>query len=208
MPRGLAIETSGRIGSLALIENGLALVEEEFPHGLRHAAEIVTRIDALCKSRGLGPDELDEIYVSTGRLLHRPARGSDSCQDPGIRQWGKRRGGADCPGAGAATRLSDWSHWIIVLDAKRDQIFTARFTRDEKAGGEAGRIVEVESVHLDSLAAMLQRSPRPVHLIGEGIPFHSQFVPADPSVFVEPPEFSRAERAWWGVSALAWRPMA
>jgi tRNA A37 threonylcarbamoyladenosine modification protein TsaB len=58
-------------------------------------------------------------------------------------------------------------HVVIVLDAKRDQIFTARFER-----GGTGDWIEREPAHLDSLAAMLARSPRPVHLLGEGTPHH------------------------------------
>ena len=68
---------------------------------------------------------------------------------------------------------TDAKHVIIVLDAKRDQIFTARFERDVDGWAER------EPAHLDSLAAMLGRSPRPVFLLGEGIPYHEKFVPTD-----------------------------
>jgi tRNA threonylcarbamoyladenosine biosynthesis protein TsaB len=61
-------------------------------------------------------------------------------------------------------------HVIIVIDAKRDQIFTAAFER--QAEGWTQR----EPAHLDSLAAMLARAPRPVHLIGQGIPAHRKFI--------------------------------
>jgi tRNA A37 threonylcarbamoyladenosine modification protein TsaB len=76
---------------------------------------------------------------------------------------------------------------IIVLDAKREQIFTSRFERvnDQWTAREEAR--------LDSLTNMLQRSPRPVHLLGEGIPYHEKFIPKDDaSVIVTPPELWRA----------------
>jgi tRNA threonylcarbamoyladenosine biosynthesis protein TsaB len=74
---------------------------------------------------------------------------------------------------------------IIVLDAKREQIFTARFER------EHGQWLQREAAHLDSLSEMLSRSPRPVHLLGEGIPYHEQFIPSnDPSIIVT------SEQAW------------
>jgi tRNA threonylcarbamoyladenosine biosynthesis protein TsaB len=78
-------------------------------------------------------------------------------------------------------------HVVLVLDAKREQIFTARFERDEQGGW-----VECEPAHLDSLVAMLERAPRPVHLLGEGIPYHEKFLPrADSRVIVTPTELWR-----------------
>ena len=78
-------------------------------------------------------------------------------------------------------------HVIIVLDAKRGQVFTARF---ERVGDEW---VEREPPHLDTLDAMLARSPSPVHLIGEGIEYHRQSIPDAPDVIVTAPELWRAK---------------
>ncbi len=40
---------------------------------------------------------------------------------------------------------------------------------------------------------MLARTPRPVYLLGEGIPYHDQFIPKnDPSVIVTAPDTWRA----------------
>ena len=84
----------------------------------------------------------------------------------------------------------DARHVILVLDAKRDQIFTARFER------ESNRWIEREPAHLDSLDAMLKRSPRPVHLLGEGIPYHEKFVPReDARVILAPAEQWRPQAA-------------
>lgn len=70
----------------------------------------------------------------------------------------------------AWTAPPGWQNALIVLDAKRDQIFTARFVNRD------GQPVEAEPAHLDTLAAMLDRSPRPVHLIGEGVRIHERFL--------------------------------
>jgi len=74
-----------------------------------------------------------------------------------------------------------WQNAIIVLDAKRGQIFTARYTNQN------GHPVEAEPAHLDTLTAMLARAPRPVQLIGDGIPFHQSAIPTDdPGVIILP----------------------
>jgi tRNA threonylcarbamoyladenosine biosynthesis protein TsaB len=90
-----------------------------------------------------------------------------------------------------------WQHSVIVLDAKRGQIFTARF---EKRSAEP---VAVEPAHLDTLTDMLARSPRPVHLLGEGIPYHRQFIPGDPGVLVTPEELWRPRASV--VAEIGWR---
>ena len=92
---------------------------------------------------------------------------------------------------------------LVVLDAKRGHVFTARLRRsDDPSGGWA----EDEPAHLDTLADILARSPRPVYLIGEGIPFHEQFLPAgDAGVIVTPPERWKAragDLAAWGSSMM------
>src|SRR5689334_13247826 len=66
MPRALAVETSGRIGSVALAEDGRLIAEEAFPHGLQHAAHILPIIDRLCGARGWRPRDLEQLYVSIG----------------------------------------------------------------------------------------------------------------------------------------------
>ena len=66
MIRGLAIETSGKLGSVAITEDGIVLAEDTFAHGLKHAAEMVPRIDHLLKAAGWQPADVREIYVSVG----------------------------------------------------------------------------------------------------------------------------------------------
>src|SRR5688500_8632212 len=66
MPRGLALETSGRTGSVALAVDGVVVAEEQFAHGLKHAAGIVPMVDRLCRGRGWTPGEIEAVYVSAG----------------------------------------------------------------------------------------------------------------------------------------------
>jgi tRNA threonylcarbamoyladenosine biosynthesis protein TsaB len=195
MKRALALETSGRVGSVALAEDGRLLAEEQFPHGLRHAAKILTVIDSLCRARAWQPADLNELYVSIG---------------PGS-FTGLRIGITVARTMALATKLkivavptvavlvrnapADARHVIIVLDAKRGQIFTARFERTESGWTER------EPAHLDTLAAMLTRSPRPVHLVGEGLPHHDKQI-ADQSVLLTPPPSWRARAG--AVADLGW----
>ena len=182
MQRALAIETSGRTGSVALVD-GQEIIEAEFPHGLKHAAGIIPLIERLCQDRKLPPPDLRELYVSVGPGSFTGLRigitlaktlafatGAKLVAVPTVRVLVENAP----PGANDV---------VIVLDAKRDQIYTARFHR------RGDRWVQQEPAHLDSLAAMLHRSGRPVYLLGEGMPFHEKFIPKDdPSIVITSPQ--------------------
>ena len=80
---------------------------------------------------------------------------------------------------------------MIVLDAKRGQIFTARYRRSDATQPWQ----EAEPARLDTLAAMLTRAGRPVYLIGEGIPYHRQPITASADVIVTDEATWRARAA-------------
>lgn len=198
MTRALAIETSSRVGSVALAEDGRVLAADTFPHGLQHAARMLPAIDSLCRSLGWTPADLRQIYVSTGP-------GSFTGLRIGITLAKTLAfvSGAALVAVGSTRVLvenapPDAAHVVIVLDAKRDQIFTASFDR------VADGWVEREPAHLDRLADVLSRSARPVHLLGEGIPYHKRFIPptdADVLIIDETLWRPRAEM----VAKLGWQ---
>jgi tRNA threonylcarbamoyladenosine biosynthesis protein TsaB len=186
MPRVLAIETSGHVGSIALAEGDAVFVEEQFPHGLKHAAEIVPMIDRLCRSRNWSPKEIEQLYVSVGPGSFTGLRIGITLAKTLALATGVKLVAVPSVRVLAQNAPAEADHLIIVLDAKRDQIFTARFER------EGAEWREREPAHLDSLTAMIERSPKPIYLLGEGIPYHEKFVPRDDGVLITPAELWRA----------------
>jgi tRNA threonylcarbamoyladenosine biosynthesis protein TsaB len=183
MPRALAIETSGRIGSIALAQDDQVISEDEFPHGLKHAAEIVSRIDALFRIQNWKPKDLTDIYVSVGPGSFTGLRIGVTLAKTLAFATGARVFAVPTFAVLSRNAPPAAQHLIIALDAKRGQIFTARLRR---AGPQW---LADEPAHLDTLSAMLARSPRPVHLLGEGLPFHDQEIPQDdPGIILTPPE--------------------
>lgn len=180
MPRGLAVETSGRIGSIAIVDDGKVLAEDTFSHGLQHAAQIICRIDALLKAQQWQPRDLQELYLSIGPGSFTGLRIGVTLIKTLSFVTGARIAAVPTLDVLARNAPTEAQNVIVVLDAKREQIFTARYSREEATGPW----VISEPPHLDRLDAMLSRSPRPVHLIGEGIPYHRQFIGEDPQVIV------------------------
>ena len=169
--RALAVETSSQAGSVALVEGAAVIVERSFSHGLKHAAGMLPLIDQMLRSQGWQVTDLGHLYVSQGpgsftglrigitfaKLLAYTAK-SKIVAVPTLR-------------ALAENAPDEAVHLIVLLDAKREQIFTARY---ERLGG---LWVEREPAHLDRLPDMLARVPGDVHLLGEGIPFHKKLLP-------------------------------
>ncbi|MDB5329088.1 MAG: hypothetical protein JWP03_239 [Phycisphaerales bacterium] len=183
MTRGLAIETSGRLGSVAIAEDGVVVAEDSFAHGLKHAAEMVPRIDALLKSRGWAPADVREIYISVGPGSFTGLRIGVTLAKTLAFATGAKIAAVPTVQVLARNTAPEARDVVIVLDAKREQIFTARLHRENP-----GVWTIAEPAHLDSLAEMLRRSPRPVHLVGEGIPYHEKFLPHDDAAVLVTPE--------------------
>ncbi len=192
--RGLAIETSGRLGSVALVEHGKVLIEQSFSHGLKHAAGLLPLMDGLIRPIGWKPAELKELYVSQGPGSFTGLRIGITLAKTLSFTTGARIVPVPSLHVLAYNTPEDASNVIVVLDAKRDQIFTAGYERS------AGDWIEREPAHLDFLSEMIERSPRPVHLIGEGIPYHEKFLPEDRTGIMITPQSGWNARA--GIVAM------
>ena len=62
----LALETSGRSGSVALADGPKILDQLAFSAPMRHSAEIFTSITALCKRFNRSPKQIQHVYLSIG----------------------------------------------------------------------------------------------------------------------------------------------
>lgn len=187
MVRALAIETSGRTGSIAVVEDGRNVREEQFAHGLQHAAQIVPIIDRLTAAQQWAPTDLQELYVSVGPGSFTGLRIGVTLAKTMALATGVKLVAVPTVRVLVENAPEPAQHVIIVLDARREQIFTARFERTGQGWAER------EPAKLDSLPAVLARSPRPVHLLGEGLPAHEKLVQAgDPQVIVTPQDRWRA----------------
>jgi tRNA threonylcarbamoyladenosine biosynthesis protein TsaB len=179
MPAALAIETSGSIGSVALLIDGDVVADDQFQHGLQHAAQLVPMIDRLCRAQHLSAADLKQLYISIGPGSFTGLRIGVTLAKTMWLATGARIVAVPTVRVLAENAPRDAQHVIIVLDAKRDQIFTARFGRDT-----AGTWQQASAAALSDLPTMLAVAPRPVHLLGEGIPYHRKFIPDDPRIIV------------------------
>ena len=164
--RALAIETAGRDGSVALVAGGTVVAEAAFPGGVRHAAGLLPLIDGLMRDRGWRPADLGHLYLSIGPGSFTGLRIGVTVAKTLALATGVRLVAVPTLAVVVENAPADAAHAVVLLDAKRGQVFAARFERT--AGGWAER----EPAHVDTLAAMLDRAPRPLSLLGEGLSYH------------------------------------
>lgn len=202
--RALAIETSGRTGEIGLVENGIILATETFPHGLHHAAAIVPAIDRLTRSCGWLPRTIEQVYVSSGPGSFTGLRIGITLAKTLAFSAGYKIVPVETCRVLLMNAPEEAREVIIVLDAKRGQIFTARFLRRMTAPSPDPMAAwqEIEPPHLDTLPDILSRADRPVHLLGEGIPYHQHLIRASDSVLLTDPSVWRARVEH--VACLGW----
>ncbi len=189
MVRALAIETAGRDGSVALVEGGTVVAESTFPGGFKHAAGLLPLIDQLVRERGWRPTDVEHIYVSAGPGSFTGIRIGVTVAKTLAFATGAQLVAVPSLAVVVENAPADAAHAVVLLDAKRDQVFTARFERTPSGW------IEREAAHLEDLTSVLRRAPRPLCLLGEGIPYHTRFIATDdPSLTI--------------TAADLWRPRA
>jgi tRNA threonylcarbamoyladenosine biosynthesis protein TsaB len=62
----LAIETSSRVGSLALYADDRLIAAQQFEHGLQNAARMLPLLDAMLREQHLRPPDIHAVCVSQG----------------------------------------------------------------------------------------------------------------------------------------------
>ncbi len=172
--RIVAIETSGRQGSLALARGQTLLANFALPPGNRHATELMPALDSLTRAQGWKPRDIEHIYLSLGpgsftglRIAVAIARALAHAIGPTCRIVG-------VPSLDVIVQNAPphFKFVIPILDAKRGQVFSARYERD--ANGRLRRTTEPALVNpaafLAETAALAGSAS--IAILGEGVDYH------------------------------------
>lgn len=169
----LAIETSGRLGSVAVGRGAHLLQVTDFSTSLRHAVELLPSIERLCRGLGITPADIGELYVSGGPGSFTGLRISITVAR--TLAWAAsvrvvRVPTLDVVAQNALDVDDPPPHLGVILDAKRQKVYAAAFTL---RGSLYGRTTPPAECDPDTFFASL---PRPAALMGEGIPYTNEAV--------------------------------
>lgn len=210
-PLILAIETSGRRGSVAIAAGRQLLAEKTFSAPMTHSAEVFPAVQNLLKQFNRKPKEIEHIYISVGpgsftglRIAVTMAKTMHLANDTKIVAVDTLDVIAanvisfttqNTTTQGPIHKLPATGHEKIaaILDAKRGQFFVAVYNRQksntEKADNKSKEIWE--KILPDSLMTPSQfltkfaDTNNPVWLLGEGLVYHKDKFKADGIRFLD-----------------------
>ena len=172
----IAIETSGRAGSVAVVLDGQVAEQRDFSRGLRHAVEMIPTLDSMLEKMRRRPAEIEEVYVSAGPGSFTGLRVAITFAKTLAMTTGCRIVAVPTVDALArnAAEIAEVRHLAVVLDAKRNQVYCGGFDR-----AESGELVKVLEACLLDPPELLARMARPLHVLGEGLAYHGEAFTAE-----------------------------
>ena len=179
----VAIETSSRIGSVAVACGPRVLAVREFSQSMRHAVELMPGIAELTSHQGWKPTDIDQVYVSVGPGSFTGVRIAIAMARAISQGVGARLVAVPTLDVLAANAPQGTVNLVVLLDAKRGQVYAARYTADDgaivgsnnKVAGQAigpARLRCTTGPVLCDPAEFVRDSPKPLLLLGEGINYH------------------------------------
>ena len=183
-PLIIALETSGRSGSVALATGEKYLAQTEFSGPMRHSAELFGAINGLLLRYGKEPQQIEQVYISVGpgsftglRIAVTFAKTIHLANNSKIIAVDS----LDVITANVEPN-SQYKKIATVLDAKRSQFFVAVYKNQDS---------HYEKIQPDSLMTAEEfiekfaNTDEPIWLLGEGLVYYKDKFKADGIEFLE-----------------------
>ncbi len=158
-----AIETSGAIGSVALVEDNRTVAHRSFEHGAHHGRELVPTLKELFQRVGWKPGkDLDLLAVDVGPGSYTGLRVGIACAKTISYLTGVPLVGVVSLDALAENAPGQIPCACPVLDAKRKEVYAAIYSRRD------GVVVRETDLMVIRPEELLSKLPRPALLLGDG----------------------------------------
>ena len=161
----LALETSAKSVSAAVVENGKVLCSGYQDTGLTHSRTLMPIVEGILKNTDLTIHDCDVIAVAAGP-------GSFTGIRIGVAAAKGLAFGADKPAVGVSTLAAmarNVAHVdglvICAMDARRQQIYNAVF---EAKDGQLTRLCADRAISLADLTEEVKNNPLPKIIVGDG----------------------------------------
>ena len=197
----LAFESSAKAASVALFSDGVFVKEQYRNEGLTHSQTLLPMAQQLLKDCSLQPKDINAVAVAAGP-------GSFTGVRLGVAAAKGFAWGAEIPCYGVSTleamarQMGDFVGYILpVMDARRQQVYTALFESDGKG---VCRLWEDRAISLEQLAEEIKTLEKPIFLVGDGsILCYNTLKEQIPSLVLQPEEKMHQRARGVGLAALA-----
>ncbi len=160
----LGIETSSRLGSVALWRDGRTLAERTIAQGREHGARLWIQLRDAFADAGLDPDQLDLIAVSQGPGSYTGLRIGLTAARTAAWTLGTAVLGVPSLDVIAQNAPPEAAHVAVLLDAKRKQVYACLY---ERSGGVLGAAMPYCVVRPEELEL-----PTPCLVLGDAVRRH------------------------------------
>lgn len=161
----LALETSAKSVSCAVVEDGAPLASAYQCTGLTHSRTLLPMVDAMLKNADLTIDDMDALAIAAGP-------GSFTGLRIGIAAVKGLAWAADKPCLGISTleamaeNIAHLNGLVVgAMDARRAQVYNAVF---EAKDGVLTRLTPDRAISLEDLCAQLTGKDQPITVLGDG----------------------------------------
>ena len=174
-PFNLAIETSGRAGSLCLGRGDELLDEEAIPPqaGGGASSDLMTHLDALCRRHGVTPAQIGEVYLSVGPGSFTGLRIGVTVTKMLAQTLGVKVVAVPTLNVLAQNAPTDVRHVAACLNMKKETVYCGVFEWC------CQRWLPRDQPQLRTMRQLLGAAPRPIAILGDPLP--AEEPPAEPA---------------------------
>ncbi len=160
----LAVDSSAKSGSVAILDDGKNIAEFYINTKLTHSQTLMPMIEWALKSVGLNPSEVDAFAVSAGPGSFTGLRIGISCIK-GLSFAENKPCVAVSTLEGLSRNISQPAVICSVMDARCSQVYTAQFEFD---GKRYTRLTPDEAIPIAELEEKIKNLKKNVILVGDG----------------------------------------
>ncbi|MGN0466090.1 MAG: tRNA (adenosine(37)-N6)-threonylcarbamoyltransferase complex dimerization subunit type 1 TsaB [Lachnospiraceae bacterium] len=199
----LAIDSSGLVASVAIVEEEILIAEYTICHKLTHSQTLLPMLDDVQQRIGLDLQEIDAIAVSCGPGSFTGLRiGSATAKGLGL---ALKKPIISVPTVdGLAYNLYSTDKLICpLMDARRNQVYTGFY----KFKGEKMEVIEEErAVSITQVIEELNERGEDVIFLGDGVPVYQNIIEENIKVahFYAPSHVNRQRASSVGMLALSY----
>jgi tRNA threonylcarbamoyladenosine biosynthesis protein TsaB len=189
-PLILAVETSGRAGSLAIGTGKKILGRQAFSGPMRHSAELFPAISQLLKQINRQCSEVEQVYISAGpgsftgiRIAVTLAKTMHLAGDVRIVAVNTMQVIAENATGYMKEKQIRIDRIATILDAKRGQFYVAAF---ERQNNRWNRCLPDCLMRPEEFVKQFAKHQQPVWLLGEGLVYYADAFKAKGVQITEP----------------------
>jgi tRNA threonylcarbamoyladenosine biosynthesis protein TsaB len=196
-PLSLAVETSGRVGSVAIGKGDKLLAHKDFSAPMKHSAEVFTAAEELLSSIDKTGSDVEHVYITHGPgsftglriavTLAKTMALANSAKIVALRT-------SDVIAANVAAYVNNGApppeRLATILDAKRAQFFVAVYELEDAATLEYEKIYDDQLIRAADFLDKFTDGNETISLMGEGLVYYKDKFNAPGVEFLD-------EQYWW-----------